>query len=270
MAIKMVRVPSETPNVSNIDDFIGLRYAYGNQNGYCIGKGRELDYQTSGSTFTVLSGRFVIQGVECDIDANGVSLTVDSVSGTRYHTVYAEVSLATMSASIKSLTSTVDYPEVDSGDDLTENTVGISRLPLYHLMSNSGSVTSVTKVVPSIEHTIIRPMTTVQIQTTGTESFELPLKPDTLYLMRISIPRSEDLEGEYTCLLFTPHSGNSSYFSATPMYAIVGNYSLLLVLGGWYYDSSYHLTLRTLNHYHYTQNKPTYVTDPVIIQYCEI
>ena len=48
MAIEMVRIPSETPNISNTDDFVGLRYAYGNQNGYVIGKGQECSPTISG------------------------------------------------------------------------------------------------------------------------------------------------------------------------------------------------------------------------------
>lgn len=278
MAIKMVREPSATPNITNIDDFIGLRYAYGDQNGYCLNKGRELDYQISGTTFTVLSGRLVIQGVECDIDANGVSITVDSVSGIRYHTVYAEVSLATMSVSVKSLTSTVDYPEVVAGDNLTENTTGVARLALYHLQSNAGNISSVTKAVNPIKHTLAKTMTTVTIpaRTTYAESFTLQLKPDTMYLMQVLVPATDlgDLEGRYTCFLTTPPADvpvddATSVFFSTPMYAIWGNYSLLFLLcGSPNRAGSYDFVFRKLNHYN--SNKPAYMTEAVTIQYCEI
>lgn len=278
MAIKMVREPSEVPNITNVDDFVGLRYAYQNQDGYCLNKGRELDHQISGSTFTVLSGRLVIQGVECDIDANGVSIAVDSISGVRYHTVYAEVSLATMSVSVKSMSSTVNYPEISVGDDLTENTIGVARLALYHLQSNSGAISSVTKVVNPIKHTLAKTMTTVTIpaRTAYAESFTLQLKPDTMYLMQVLVPATDlgDLEGRYTCFLTTPPAdvpvgyATSGFFS-TPMYAIWGNYSLLFLLcGSPNRDGSYDFVFRKLNHYN--SNKPAYMTEAVTIQYCEV
>ena len=83
MAINFVRQPSETPNVRNIDDIIPFRYAYGNQNGYVKDKGNELSYTINGSNFRINSGRVVLQGVESDIDANGVTITVDNVATTR-------------------------------------------------------------------------------------------------------------------------------------------------------------------------------------------
>ena len=75
MSIKMVRQPSETPNITNIDDIIPFRYAYGNQNGYVKDKGNEVGYTVNGSQFTIGSGRIVLQGVESDISASGVTIT---------------------------------------------------------------------------------------------------------------------------------------------------------------------------------------------------
>lgn len=153
MAISMVRKPSETPNITNIDDIIPFRYAYGNQNGYVIGRGAEVSHTVNGNQFTVNSGRLVIQGVESDIDANGITLTIDSVSETRYYVVYYEVNLATNTANIKlSDYDTAGYPTIDVGDDLTANSSGIARLPLYRFTATSGVISNIEKLVKLIKY----------------------------------------------------------------------------------------------------------------------
>ena len=153
MGIRMVRQPSQTPNVTNIDDIIPFRYAYGDQDGYVIGKGNEISHTIDGSTFRVNSGRVVLQGVETDIDANGVSFTIDNASETRYFVVYYEVNLATQTTSIKlSNYDTMGYPNIDLGDDLTANSSGIARLPLYRFTATSGIVSNVEKVAKAIEY----------------------------------------------------------------------------------------------------------------------
>ncbi len=152
MAIKMVREPSETPNIRNIDDIIGLRYAYGNQDGYVIGKGNELSHSINGSTFTINSGRIVLQGVESDIDANGVSLSVDNVAEKRYFTVYYKVNLETNTTFIESTFDTAGYPNIDSGDDLTKISNGISNLALYHFTAQNGTIEGVEKLVKPIDY----------------------------------------------------------------------------------------------------------------------
>ena len=152
MAIKMVREPSETPNINNIDDIIPMRYAYGNQNGYVIGKGNEISNTVNGLNFTVNSGRLVLQGVECDIDASGVTITIDNIATKRYYVVYLQVNLGLNSAQILSTYDTATYPTIDSGDDLTENTTGIARLPLYRFIATSGVISEVNKVVESVKY----------------------------------------------------------------------------------------------------------------------
>lgn len=152
MAVKMVREPSETPNINNIDDIVPMRYAYGNQNGYVIGKGNEISNTVNGLNFTVNSGRLVLQGVECDIDAVGVTITIDNIATTRYYVVYLQVNLGTNTVSILSTYDTATYPTIDSGDDLTENTTGIARLPLYRFIATSGVISEVNKVVESIKY----------------------------------------------------------------------------------------------------------------------
>lgn len=153
MAIKMVREPSETPNINNIDDIVPMRYAYGNQNGYVIGKGNEISNTVNGLNFTVNSGRLVLQGVECDIDAVGVTITIDNIATTRYYVVYLQVNLGTNTASILSTYDTVTYPTIDAGDDLTENTTGVARLPLYQFTATSGIIGEVNKVVEKVVYT---------------------------------------------------------------------------------------------------------------------
>ena len=153
MAIKMVREPSETPNINNIDDIIPMRYAYGGQNGFVIGKGTEISNTVSGLNFTVNSGRLVLQGVECDIDASGVTITIDNIATTRYYTIYLEVNLGLNTATIKDEYDTATYPTIDAGDDLTENTTGVARLPLYQFTATSGIISEVNKVVESVKYT---------------------------------------------------------------------------------------------------------------------
>lgn len=152
MAIEMVRIPSETPNISNTDDFVGLRYAYGNQNGYVIGKGQECSYTINGSKFRVNSGRLVLQGVECDIDANGVEITIDNVATKKYYTVYLEVNLATNETKILAMSDLTSYPKIESGDDLTQNTTGTATMELYHFEATSGVISNVSKVLKAIQY----------------------------------------------------------------------------------------------------------------------
>lgn len=152
MAIKMVREPSDTPNINNIDDIVPMRYAYGNQNGFVIGKGNEISNSVSGLNFTVNSGRLVLQGVECDIDATGVTITIDNIATKRYYTVYLEVNLGLNTATIKNEYDTATYPTIDTGDDLTENTTGVARLPLYQFTATSGIIGEVNKVVESVKY----------------------------------------------------------------------------------------------------------------------
>lgn len=153
MAIKMVREPSETPNINNIDDIIPMRYAYGGQNGYVIGKGTEISNTINGLNFTVNSGRLVLQGVECDIDATGVTITIDNIATKRYYTIYLEVNLGLNTATIKDKYDTATYPTIDAGDDLTENTTGVARLPLYQFTATSGIISEVNKLVESVKYT---------------------------------------------------------------------------------------------------------------------
>lgn len=152
MAIEMVRIPSETPNINNIDDFVGLRYAFGNQNGYIKDKGNECSYTVSGSNFKINSGRLVLQGVECDIDANGVEIAIESIAAKQYNTIYLQINLALNETKILVQSDATTYPTISTGDDLTENTTGVARLALYNFDATSGVISNVQKIVKGIEY----------------------------------------------------------------------------------------------------------------------
>ena len=158
MAILMVRKPSETPNINPIDDIIPFRYAYGNQDGYVVGRGTEIDNEVNGNQITIKSGRLVIQGVESDIDANGVTITIDSVSETRHYTLYHEIDLGTNTANIKLIFDIATYPNVPESDDLTINSTGVANLKLYQFTATNGVISNVKKLVEPISfsnaHTI--------------------------------------------------------------------------------------------------------------------
>ena len=156
MGIKIVREPSETPNINNIDDFVPFRYAYGNQDGYVIGKGNELRVsKIDEKNILIASGRLVVQGVEVDIDANGVVANFDDVSqnGNIFVLVYAKVNLGTNQVDIEKIFDTVDYPVIEEGDDLTEKSNGIANIILAHVQLLNGHIVNVTKKVKAIEYT---------------------------------------------------------------------------------------------------------------------
>lgn len=153
MAIKMVREPSDTPNITNIDDIIPFRYAYGGQDGFVLGRGTEISNTISGLNFTINSGRLVLQGVECDIDASGVTVTIENIATKRYYTVYLQVNLATNTATVLATYDTANYPNPPVSDDLTENSTGTAYLVLYHFTATSGVISEFEKIVQGIQYT---------------------------------------------------------------------------------------------------------------------
>ena len=157
MAINMIRRPSTEENkyyIKNTDDIIPMRYAYGNQDGYVKDKGSEIGYEIIGTTFRVLSGRLVLQGVESDIDANGVDIEITNDANTNYYVVYYNVNLGTNTVSVLATYSTSGYPELPENDDLTANTSGSARLVLYRFTATGGQISSrsVEKVVNRINY----------------------------------------------------------------------------------------------------------------------
>ena len=151
MALRMIRQPSDTPNVSNIDDIVPFRYAYGYQDGYVVGKGKELEHDINGNIFTLQTGRIVLNGVESDIEQNGVEITLDVVNETRYCVLYYRVNLGVNTTQILLEYSTAGYPDVLSkNDDLTIEPTGSANLELYRFQVYNGIVSNVKKQIQPI------------------------------------------------------------------------------------------------------------------------
>lgn len=156
MAINLVRIPSDTPNISPADDCRMFKYAVGGVDGYIKGYGQECGYTVNGRVFTIQSGEIVADGYQVDIDSNGASITAISSSSTYYYTVYAEVDLRisdSPAVSIKSSYSLTEYPTVDIGDNLTVNSFGVHRVPLYRFKVQNGSISSVEKLIDVLPYT---------------------------------------------------------------------------------------------------------------------
>jgi hypothetical protein len=153
MGLRFIRQPSDTPSVSNADDAVMVRYAYGGYDGYIKGKGAELSYTINGTIFRINSGVLSLQGYETEIDANGWELDVGTIPTTQYFSIYYEVNLATQATDIKSTYDTAGYPTISSGDDLNANITGTARLLLYRVRANNGVISVVNKMVMPIQYT---------------------------------------------------------------------------------------------------------------------
>lgn len=153
MALRLVRQTSETPNVTNKDDTIMTRYAYGGYNGIVKALGNECGYTVDGGTFKVLDGRICLDGWEVEVGAEGVLLDLSSLAGFQYYSIYLEVNVLTETAEIKSPYLTGTYPEIEKGDDLTEVPNGTARLLLYNVKVENGIIKEVVKKFSLIEHT---------------------------------------------------------------------------------------------------------------------
>ena len=145
MGVRLVREPSQAPNITNKDDAKMVRYAYGGYDGVVKAYGQELGYAYENGIFKIGSGRVVLQGWEVDIDESGWTLNLQSITGTRYYTVYLEVNLITERALIKSTYGTGDYPSIFIGDDLTTYPNGIQALVLYRFKISGGEITAITR-----------------------------------------------------------------------------------------------------------------------------
>jgi len=141
------------PSISNYDDARSIRYAYGGQDGYVQKAGNELSYTVNGNTFRINSGVVVLQGWESEIDSSGWTMTVDNVATKRFYSVYYEVNLAMQTTEIKSVYDTVDYPQIEAGDDLTALQTGTARLLLYQFTAQNGEISDVSKKVNAIRYT---------------------------------------------------------------------------------------------------------------------
>lgn len=152
MGVRLVRESSQTPNITNKDDAKMVRYAYGGYDGVVKGYGQELGYTYENGIFKIGSGRVVLQGWEVDIDESGWTLNLKSVTGTRYYTVYLEVNLVTEKAELKSQHSTLAYPSIEPGDDLTNVPNGIANLVLYQFKLVNGLIALIKTKVQKIDY----------------------------------------------------------------------------------------------------------------------
>ncbi len=150
MAIRFIRQPSDTPNVTNSDDARMVRYAYGGYDGFVLNRGSELSHTINGNIFKINSGVVVLQGYESELDSNGWELDVGSTS--RYYSVYYEVNLATQTAAIKSKYDLSSYPDIPASDDLTQSVNGIAYLLLYQFRVVNNAITDVVKKVKGIPY----------------------------------------------------------------------------------------------------------------------
>lgn len=158
MALRLVRQTSDTPNITNKDDTVMTRYAYGGYNGIVKGFGNECGYTAENGIFKILSGRILVDGWEIDVDGAGWTLDLHSVTGNQYHSVYAEINVATESVKIDSTYQTGSYPEIIKGDDLTEIPNGTARILLYNVNVASGAITEVAKkfnIIPYLAKKVI-------------------------------------------------------------------------------------------------------------------
>ena len=152
MGIEIVRIPSETPNITNVDDIIPMRYAYGNQDGYIIGRGTELAGTYENGTFTVGAGLVVIQGVEIKINANGANTTLDTGTGNRYYHIYLQVNLNSNVVGLVNYYSDSSYDDIQEpytdNPNLIDN--GTAYLLLYSIKLNGSVEVEKNKIVQPI------------------------------------------------------------------------------------------------------------------------
>lgn len=188
MGIEIVRTPSETPNITNVDDIIPMRYAYGNQDGYVIGRGTELAGTYESGTFTVGSGRAVIQGVEVKIDANGESTSLNTATETRYYHIYLQVNLNSNTVGLVNYYSTSSYDDIykPQSADLLDN--GTAYLLLHSIKLNGSTEAEKTKLVQPIYYYSRKLLWTgnAEIGTTNpsgtlTSFAKIPEKENTMY-----------------------------------------------------------------------------------------
>lgn len=146
MSIRLIRTESETPNIQNSEDIRALKYSTCGMNGIVKNYLNEVGYEISGNTFKVKTGEIIIDGWQVDIEGSGEEIEIDSTGELRYCSIYIEVNLSISdkkSASIKTTYSTVEYPDIAKGDDISVNKSGIARLELYRFTAQNGSLSEV-------------------------------------------------------------------------------------------------------------------------------
>lgn len=153
MSIILLRRPSDTPTVTAHDDTRAFRHAFNDYSGIVKGYLNECSAVVQGLTLKVNSGEVVVDGVQAEIDANGISINIDQLSTLRYYTAYIEFNFSnptTPTVSLKASYSTSSYPVVEKGDDLTSNPTGTANLPLYRFTAQNSSLSNIERVASLI------------------------------------------------------------------------------------------------------------------------
>lgn len=142
MALRLIRKANEEPNITNTDDAVMVRYAYG-YNGVVKNYGKECAHEVTSSEFKILSGRIVVDGWEVDVPVEGEIIDFSETYGVQYVTIFAEIELVAETATIKAEFNLINYPEILKEDDLTEIPKGSSKFELYNVRVENGIITEV-------------------------------------------------------------------------------------------------------------------------------
>ncbi len=218
MGFRIIRQTSDTPNVNNIDDIVPMRYAYGNQNGYIIDIGTELKATYENGTFTVQSGRVVIEGAEIHIDANGLSTRLDTGLETRYFEIYFKFNLDSEVAELESYYSTTSYDDILKPQSKSVISGETAYLLLYRLKLDGAVQTEIEKVVRQIDYNHRRLLWTgnAEIGTTNPQgslnSFAtIPVKENTMYEIQGEITHGSQGYTKETFVIYLQVGADNGY-----------------------------------------------------------
>ena len=144
--IYLVRKESETPNIQNVEDIIGLKYAGNGVNGVVKNYLNQMSYEINGRDFKVRSGEAIIDGWQVKVDAEGATVSVNNTSNTEYCVVYIEVDLTiadNKQAYLKLVYDSALFPQLDTGDNISVIHTGIARMELYRFVHSNGTINDV-------------------------------------------------------------------------------------------------------------------------------
>ena len=153
MGVRLLREPSEAPNIQNHDDARMIRYAYGGYDGIAQGIGSEVSLTQQGQNMHLGSGRIVVQGWEVDLDEDGFDIPMYRDSVRSYYCIYARVNLLTQEATIGFTYSLDGYSYPNTGEDLSTYPTGTASLVLYTADSEEGNLVSSKRFAAIIPYT---------------------------------------------------------------------------------------------------------------------
>ena len=180
MAIKPVTFQGVTNFKSNLYA-LEVKSRFIDQNkadGYYSGYGQELAASISGSTVTVGSGAFLVQGRQVEIETGGESVSVEIRNG-YYGYIIARIEtfrpsdnaccsiISKTGASLASITLT----QQDTYARVAETENRVYELPLFSFYMTGGNITNLTKVITAIqEATNVRDIANGAVATANTAS----------------------------------------------------------------------------------------------------